>query len=396
MVSQTGVSKASVSRVGVSRPQVSGDVPDYSANVTAHFDLRASLRAVVGTAPTLTRTQTGTTVSYVNPNTGLLTFVAANVARFEQYGLLIEMGNTNDATKSNELDDASYATSNVTVTENSGGAPDGTSSSWILESTAGGIVGLIKTVAADTDSASFWFRKGGSNPTTGNTLVSNNGGGANTQEMAQPEWDRITLTGSAQANPSTCLIAFGATGSGETLEVAYFQAEDTMLSSFILTDGSAVSRGADTVDATFSDHPNLDNDFTVMYKGRLEDVTTNLQTLFSIFDMDVGFFRCDLVYSSGTITTPRVFFGGVGDVITSSVSLSADEDFTIFVRRTGTDFELTVNGVTETAVSIGTYDETNGEWRLGRNANGNEMHGWLKEVKTWNTYIPTADLPLLT
>src|SRR3990167_6332528 len=78
------------------------------------------------------------TATYKDATTGLIKSAAANTARFETNGLLMERARTNSCLRSEEFDHAAWAKTTMTVAANDGGSTDpaGTNTAELLTATA--------------------------------------------------------------------------------------------------------------------------------------------------------------------------------------------------------------------------------------------------------------------
>ena len=106
-----------------------------SDNLLCHMPLRSNLDLVVGTGvATFGRSSTAT---YVDPNSGLVSYAAIDEPRFEESGLLIENSTTNLLKHSSALSEAAWSKNNSSIVDDTALAPDGTmTADKLIENTA--------------------------------------------------------------------------------------------------------------------------------------------------------------------------------------------------------------------------------------------------------------------
>ena len=112
-----------------------------------------------------TVTHAGTNRTRVNPDTGLIEAVGANVARFESVGghlaTLIEPAGTNLVPFSEEFDNAAWTKTRATISADAVVAPDGTltADKLVEDATAANSHGMKDTVAKEsfTDNSDVTF-----------------------------------------------------------------------------------------------------------------------------------------------------------------------------------------------------------------------------------------------
>ena len=230
-----------------------------------------------------------TYVDALNRKQKRVTTVGANVPRFEDAGLLVEGASTNLALRSEEFDSAEWVKSGATVTANSGLAPDLTNSADKISAASTGTISVsvsdsVVSVIGTKYTASFYVKaaeqsaiqiafgaasvtgspRANFNLVSGEISIVDSELTAEIKKIGNDGWYRISATATA-ATTSFQFFAFlindplqgravtssFAAGNGLLLWGAQVEALGGA-SSYIKTEGAAVSRAADITVKPFS------------------------------------------------------------------------------------------------------------------------------------------------
>jgi len=219
-----------------------------------------------------------TTATYID-RYGIVQTASIDTPREEKKGFLVEGGSTNLLLRSEEFENASYNTTNTSVTADTTTAPDGTSTADTLDATvASGFIGQNVTISDDllTRTISVFLKEGTAAVTTvatyntsGSTVnnifrfdwatFSTQSGVGNITQLADG-WIRVdvSLTNNNTGNTTGIFRIFPAGDAGGTGTVIAWggQFEDMpFASSYIPTTGSQATRGQDQV--TFEINNNI-------------------------------------------------------------------------------------------------------------------------------------------
>ena len=157
--------------------------------------------------------------------------------------LLMEPAATNRCDYSEALDNAAWAKSNCTITANSIASPAGATTADTLTATAANASCLDSiTLASSTVRFSVYLkRKTG----TGNIDLTVDGGSTWTTKAITSEWARYDITQAAVTNPN---VGIRIVTSGDEVYAWGAQlTQQSAISSYIPTSGSAVTRAAETL-----------------------------------------------------------------------------------------------------------------------------------------------------
>jgi len=186
-----------------------------------------------------------TTATYLHPTTGLITSAANNILRIEANGALIEATRTNLSLQSQTLG-TTWTPTDVTVANNDGVSPDGTTNAELLTSTAGNgtLIQDLGVVASAAKTFSIYLkRKTG----TGNIDLTLNNGGTWTTKTITTSWARYEITATV-ADPD---VGIRIVTSGDAIWAWGGQLENlaTYASSYIPTVAASVTRNGDALKA---------------------------------------------------------------------------------------------------------------------------------------------------
>ena len=386
-------------------------------------DNKSLVDAVTGAQlVTFTRASSGTFVG----SDGLIKSAATNEPRFdhnpttgESLGLLVEEARTNLVLRSEEFDNASWGTLNVTVSANTQVAPNGTTSAETITDVNGvtsANVGCFQTVvlADSTTYAMSCYVKAGTKTTcrvgirdkagvnifanfdlaTVSTTVGN--AVSSTIQDAGNGWYRCTtICASATGATSPRGIVYMDTGSYTangtgTIHVwgADLQAGAT-LGSYIPTTTAAVTRSASLADLISNAIANNIRSFYVEFSspavGTRGAVSLNDNTANE---------RADLL-TSGTDPRLVVHDGGAEQANIDGGTVTAGVRTRIAVRINTNDFAISINGgavVSDTSGTLPTVDRL----MFGRTQAGEYLNGRIARFTGWTGLLPDSTLRAIT
>lgn len=382
------------------------------------------------TGTTLTRASSG----YRYNSSGVLVSETTDVARFQYnpatltaQGLLVESAGTNLLTHSENLSDAAWTKTNVTLSVGAIAAPDGAmTADAVIENVTGvsghgpgrlvnytsGVTYVLSFFAkADTRNWAYTFldvsRFGGSgycyfDLSTG--TVGSVSAGLTAFMMPLPGgWYRCVVIGTATStgpgNTGFGLAAgngvpnYVGDGTSKLYMWGFNLVADASLSSYVKTTTATATRAADVALIT---NASAISDQCWIIRARtprkLSGVASNM--VLTVDDGASSNRRLIYYSTAGTLIAAAV----VGNVTTGNMilgSVAADTDFTISVRWADNNFAASLNGGAIVTDLSGANPLGLTTARLGRDSTGNYWNSTIKTIETRRT-ATDAELPLLS
>jgi len=384
-----------------------------------------------------------TSATRVNKD-GLIESVASGVPRLDYPlidgvvqdcpALLLEPSRTNLVTYSEDFSDASWTTSNTSVSSNQTTSPDGSVNADKLTDNATSNVHRIRdavSLSASTDySLSVFAKKDtlsniqlalintGNSHTISKVFDLENGtlgeelsGGGTTVSDAKIEnfgngWYRCTIVGQLGSTPNQYQISLATktTGNSHTLNQVTYSGDGTgsvflygaqieegsYATSYIPTTSSTVTRNADECNGagTSAEFNDSEGVLFVEFSALDNDLT---HRRISISDGTIG----NLVYVSFDTASNRILANANGKIMVYTVS-DETEFHKAAVYYNATAPKLFVNGVlreTETAMTAITGLN---ELAFDNGIGGNNFYGKVKQVMVFNEALSDSELEQLT
>lgn len=411
--------------IGVQESGGTGDIQFTGDGVSGIFITQAQLTESLKILPYVKSISSSTSE----------TFVEALRLEFdpitdESLGALIEGGSTNLAIRSEELDDAVYTKTNVTIVTNDAIAPDGTTSADVMveDATGGGVnkkLEVSHTFLATDYSLSIYAKPGdrvniglrmndGSNETgvvfsmlTGEVIATLTSAPDSTSAVELDDgWWRFTITKSRVAAAGdfeilmaddTGSVTYTTTG-GQTVKVWGVQLEELPLaSSYIRTEGSAVTRAADALTIPAAGNFTSDDMTTaIIFKyNNVLGIAGNTRLAFKVANATASFVELGL--SSSDIF--EYFHGTLGIDIENPLTVS-DIDIKMVYNKNANTQTVYFNsdiGVSSSAGSIPFEVLASGNIGIGLSSNGTTGHvfGHIKKFSTYEESMTALEVSLL-
>jgi hypothetical protein len=342
----------------------------------------------------ITATRAGTaTFTDVNGN---IATAPANTVRVDHVDgvpmILVEPSATNLITYSEDFSQSFWTKNDITLSSGFS-APDGSmnASKLVADSANSSIFNAFTVASGTTYSLSFYLKTiSGSLETTiglgSPGFPQNEGEGGRYKNITvTDEWQRFTLTSTADASADTG-ISFGGFNGFSTGEEVYIwgaQLETGVATSYIPTSGSTAQRAADDLVISGSDFTDAYNqsEGTIYFEGTSNGISDPRLFEFSdgtasnIIKSDINDgsnFRASVIDGSSVIVSEQSSFTGASSLFRAALSFKVN------------DFEGNLNGVSlinETPASLPTVNQ----FHVGSNYDGNSKHlnGHIKRLIYW-------------
>jgi len=311
--------------------------------------------------------------------------------------LLIEPSRTNIITNSEQFVDAPTGNTNMdlfsgTITNNNTTSPDGNTKGmkYTISSGSGATLRIYQSdlsTSADT-TFTIYAKKG-----TTDSFSINIAGGTATSVTLTDEWQRITTTDTSNSNK---FIDVAVTGSvGQYIYIFGMQAEAaSYATSYIPTEGSSVTRVAETTDATVPSGIFGTSEGTIYVEGVVGVPNTNGQMPFT-----AGTSVANLIYiwiqTNGTLVVESYTSTAQCGITSSTGILSVGDSYKIAFGYANNDFVLYLNGTqigTDTSGSIAVPSNV----KVGTYIASGYTSGKIKQTKIYNTRLTNTELQNLT
>ncbi|MBE2191860.1 MAG: hypothetical protein IAE63_06740 [Alphaproteobacteria bacterium] len=356
---------------------------------------------------TFTRSTTGT---YFDAN-GVMQTAAINEPRFdhdpatgEPLGLLIEEQRTNIKTDS-AGNGTSYVGSNLTVTANSGIAPDGTNSATRVDfsNTAHAYRSTSTTVSASTAYAfTFYAKRGTLSDASYRVYDQTNGADiiANTSYYAQLSstgWVRITVLFTTPLGCINVLLYLENSLSTGYMYLWGVQLEQgAFATSYIPTTSSAVTRTSDTLTA------NATNIIPVSsWASSIEETTYIHAQQFALSTTAPRLYEYDtnsnssLAIVSASHVNQQYSVGGVKQAEFIS-TITAFEDVKAAIAAKFNDFAASVNGLTTITDNSGSFAKRVSIKFGNSTADNRPLNGHIREFRYYPIRVTNSELQRIT
>ena len=311
------------------------------------------------------------------------------------------------------------------VTLNNGIAPDGTQSSdkAVVNSISEGLFNFSAgTVTSGTTYTTSIFIKhisgiqtirfgfagtgfGGDNNNVFNivngTIVSSVANSTNQIINYGNGWFRLICTKAATATNTGGFILYGNVNAEIQYNVWGAQLEAGYLTSYIPTQGSAVTRSAETgVDCLLPNGTIIDNSTATVYfefEALADDASDRWISFEEVGTATDNQFEIRLAAAFDLIQIVTRSSGGGQDVTMSETLTDITANNKIALNYNGLNWKLAVNGtITDTATAARLFNDNIEKIKFSRQNNTNHFYGKVKDLRVYNTALTDAELIALT
>ena len=347
----------------------------------------------------ITATRAGT-ATYTDVNGNIAT-APANTVRVDYVDsvpmILVEPSATNLLPYSEDFSQSAWSKNNVTLSSGFS-APDGSMNASKLEANAtdSSLQYTFTVTSGTTYSVSFYLKTISGSLETAIGLGSpgfpqNEGEGGRYKNITvTDEWQRFTLTSTADANAATG-ISFGGFSSFSTGEEVYIwgaQLETGVATSLIPTSGSTVTRAADDLVISGSDFSGFFNGSEgTTYMEAVPNSSSNAPTFFEYFDASDASNQIMGSYISGSTISYYVKTNGSFVAIHSIGNVNLNQLNRIAVSYKTNDILGSLNGAAEVADTSAALPTGIDKLAIGNDNSGNfSITGRIRRLIYWPTH----------
>ena len=352
-----------------------------------------------------------TTATYVDSD-GLIKTAKAGHARIDYLDnadghLLLEPARTNSLLQSNQFD-TTWTTSNATVTSGQTGV-GGSTDAWLFNSSTGYMLQFVSLSGAST--MSVYAKKGTAqgiririDATTeancyidlsnGSELFSHSGTNLDVTNVGN-DWYRISLSiDSTISNVRFYAIDNTATSTSGTVYIQYAQLEaGSYATSYIPTEGSSVTRAADSTNQTPVSGIIGQTEGTLFLE--FEDKDYSFSSIARGLSISDGTYTNRIYISQ--LTSGAIYVYSTGGAELQSTPLASGGVLKVALAYKANDYALYVNGTsvaTDTSATVPACNKLYLGQEIGLTANC--LNKPYREVKLYDTRLSNAELATLT
>lgn len=343
---------------------------------------------------------------------GLVKTAAANVARFEDNGILIEGASTNLLRRSEEFDNAAWTKDNATISANATASPDGNlTADKVVESATTSVHRIFQSISITSGNdytASIYVKKGERDFITINANAAFNAKawfnintgtvGTVTSGSAKIEalvngWFRCSVVGAATSTASSSVFYQLADADNNesylgdiTKGMFYFGAQAEQLpfaSSYIKTTTTAVTRDSDNMSIDAANIPAPTLDYSVSAEVALLGITGSTQMIYQTTGESSSRFLAAVLTTGGTRFRHEANVDGSALPVGATTKIVATKNSEII--------ELFQDSVSQGSAAPGVFASSITGIKIGQNqASGAVLFGHIKKFRIYDVAL-TSD-----
>ena len=222
-------------------------------------------------------------------------------------------------------------------------------------------------------------------------------------QLEEGKWKRVTRTFTTPIGCTNIQVWYLAASSSNPVTAYYWgaQLEEGYLTSYIPTQGSAVTRSAETgVDCLLPNGTIIDNSTATVYfefEALADDASNRWISFEEVGTAIDNQFEIRLAGGSDLLQIVTRSSGGGQDVVMTKTLTDITDNNKIALNYNGLNWKLAVNGtITDTATAARLFNDNIEKIKFSRYTNTNHFYGKVKDLRVYNTALTDAELIALT